>query len=159
MFQWYAYAEVCFISLSDLEPLSCSYPEEIEFWNDPARVSQSRWFTRGWTLQELLAPAKVEFYDRTWYFRFTRGSQAADIMSKIKINEHLLKETGKTDVEELHHTFRKVSVDSEDVVGGWGDRRQESKTKPTAYSGFSTSICPCYMEKAAKRSCGFSTRL
>lgn len=95
MFQWYAYAEVCFVSLSDLEPLSCPYPEEIDFRNDPARVSQSRWFTRGWTLQELLAPAKVEFYDRTCYFRFTRGSQAADIMSKIKINEHLVRNRGK----------------------------------------------------------------
>lgn len=31
-----------------------------------------RWFTRGWTLQELLAPRHVEFYDGNWVFRGTK---------------------------------------------------------------------------------------
>lgn len=55
MFRWYRNAEICFAYLSDvLDP------------HDGAQFSASRWFTRGWTLQELLAPAIVEFYTSTW---------------------------------------------------------------------------------------------
>jgi hypothetical protein len=31
-----------------------------------SKLQQSRWFTRGWTLQELLAPSVVEFFSREW---------------------------------------------------------------------------------------------
>ncbi|KAF2274453.1 uncharacterized protein EI97DRAFT_495241 [Westerdykella ornata] len=47
MFRWYRNATRCYVYLSD----------ESDFW-------KSRWFTRGWTLQKLLAPASVEFFSR-----------------------------------------------------------------------------------------------
>jgi len=37
--------------------------------------SASRWFTRGWTLQELLAPKMIRFYDASWRFFGTRGGR------------------------------------------------------------------------------------
>ncbi|KAK4227164.1 HET-domain-containing protein [Podospora fimiseda] len=49
MFRWYEKAEICYTYLSDVTPQSS--------WNanDPGpEFSSSRWFTRGWTLQELL---------------------------------------------------------------------------------------------------------
>jgi hypothetical protein len=49
---WYQNAVKCYVYLSDV-----STPWESAF-------CQSRWFTRGWTLQELLAPASVEFFSR-----------------------------------------------------------------------------------------------
>lgn len=42
----------------------------------------SEWFTRGWTLQELLAPSQVEFYDQAWNLLGTKDS-LLDVISKI----------------------------------------------------------------------------
>jgi hypothetical protein len=64
MFHWYQRAMKCYVYLSDV-----SVPEEV---TDPeafritwmAAFRRSRWFTRGWTLQELLAPASVEFFSK-----------------------------------------------------------------------------------------------
>jgi tetratricopeptide (TPR) repeat protein len=50
MFRWYSDAAMCYVYLSD-----------VSTGNQPS-LHTSRWFTRGWTLQELLAPATVEFF-------------------------------------------------------------------------------------------------
>lgn len=62
MFRWYRNASRCYIYLSDVsvrkqiaDDLSSEHTWELNFW-------QSRWFTQGWTLQELLAPALVKFF-------------------------------------------------------------------------------------------------
>ncbi|KAF1929490.1 HET-domain-containing protein, partial [Didymella exigua CBS 183.55] len=62
MFRWYQRASKCYVYLSDV-----SVPEEISdaeafpiAWQEAFR--RSRWFTRGWTLQELLAPSSVDFF-------------------------------------------------------------------------------------------------
>ena len=52
MFRWYRNAVKCYVYLSDV-PTVC---------DDLRTFRQSRWFTRGWTLQELLAPRLVEFF-------------------------------------------------------------------------------------------------
>ncbi|KAJ4286311.1 hypothetical protein N0V90_013345 [Kalmusia sp. IMI 367209] len=64
MFRWYQRATKCYVYLSDV-----AVPEEVPdvqafriTWSEAFR--RSRWFTRGWTLQELLAPAIVEFYSK-----------------------------------------------------------------------------------------------
>lgn len=59
MFHWYQRAVRCYVYLSDV---SKSVGEEEESWKLAFR--KSRWFTRGWTLQELLAPSSVVFYSR-----------------------------------------------------------------------------------------------
>jgi hypothetical protein len=62
MFRWYQRAHKCYVYLSDVY-----VPDEVRdtgvfriSWQEAFR--RSRWFTRGWTLQELLAPASVEFF-------------------------------------------------------------------------------------------------
>lgn len=61
MFRWYRDAVKCYVYLSDVSANPSNNPSqtgsawELEFRN-------SRWFTRGWTLQELLAPYIIEFY-------------------------------------------------------------------------------------------------
>ncbi|KAH8663645.1 hypothetical protein BGZ60DRAFT_411777 [Tricladium varicosporioides] len=60
MFEWYRGAQVCYVYLSDV-----STAEENPY-DDQSHFRKSKWFTRGWTLQELLAPDRVEFYDREW---------------------------------------------------------------------------------------------
>ncbi|KAF2849524.1 hypothetical protein T440DRAFT_533632 [Plenodomus tracheiphilus IPT5] len=52
MFRWYQRAVKCYVHVTDiLEP-------------DEQAFQRSRWFTRDWTLEELLAPASVEFFSQ-----------------------------------------------------------------------------------------------
>ena len=60
MYKWYQEAEICFAYLADVDT------EESFF--------TSRWWGRGWTLQELIAPDAVHFYDKHWVFKGTKIS-------------------------------------------------------------------------------------
>lgn len=60
MFRWYQDAAKCYVYLSDVSAGDSNELAARHTWE--ADFKTSRWFTRGWTLQELLAPASVEFY-------------------------------------------------------------------------------------------------
>lgn len=60
MFAWYCNSSICYAFLADVPPLN---PNDLESFQGFRR---SRWFTRGWTLQELLAPPNLKFYDEEW---------------------------------------------------------------------------------------------
>jgi hypothetical protein len=79
MFRWYRAAARCYVYLPDvpaspttIEGAAGSPPWDIEF-------RQSKWFTRGWTLQELLAPSVVEFFSRDWHRLGDRASLKSQI--------------------------------------------------------------------------------
>ncbi|KAF4829455.1 Vegetative incompatibility protein HET-E-1 [Colletotrichum tropicale] len=61
MYLWYRKASVCYAYLSDVGPDEARSIEE-----EGSQFRNSRWFTRGWTLQELIAPHVVEFYVSDW---------------------------------------------------------------------------------------------
>ncbi|KAK3296447.1 heterokaryon incompatibility protein-domain-containing protein [Chaetomium fimeti] len=54
MYRWYEKAKVCYAYLCDVK--------------NPTQLVGCKWFTRGWTLQELLAPDDVEFYTLDWVY-------------------------------------------------------------------------------------------
>ena len=84
MYRWYQNAEVCYVYLSDVKLETESFR-----WSDSFR--RSRWFTRGWTLQELLAPRNITFYDREWTEIGTRWSLRDEISSATGITQdHIL---------------------------------------------------------------------
>ncbi len=60
MYSWYKNAGICFAYLADF-PIDAGYEITLN-----STFSNSRWFTRGWTLQELLAPLKLMFLLREW---------------------------------------------------------------------------------------------
>jgi hypothetical protein len=60
MFQWYNKSVVCYAYLADVEPQSSSKDVREASFRD------SVWFSRGWTLQELLAPRTVVFLTKAW---------------------------------------------------------------------------------------------
>jgi len=62
MYRWYRNAARCYVYLPDVSTTKKRKGEEDsrDIWESEFR--RSRWFTRGWTLQELLAPASVEFF-------------------------------------------------------------------------------------------------
>ncbi|KAI1767889.1 HET-domain-containing protein [Hypoxylon sp. FL1150] len=61
MFQWYAESEECYAYLSDVATAKDIHWKELML-----SFRRSRWFTRGWTLQELLAPKKLTFHAADW---------------------------------------------------------------------------------------------
>jgi hypothetical protein len=63
MFRWYGGAERCYVYLADVPARASDDSCELSRPWEPAFRS-SRWFRRGWTLQELLAPRSVEFFDQ-----------------------------------------------------------------------------------------------
>jgi Heterokaryon incompatibility protein (HET) len=64
MFRWYRHARKCYVYLADVTTLG--YNADVQACRDlwEAAFRGSRWFSRGWTLQELIAPAIVEFFSR-----------------------------------------------------------------------------------------------
>ncbi|KAE8317348.1 heterokaryon incompatibility protein-domain-containing protein [Aspergillus transmontanensis] len=77
MFRWYGKATVCYTFLVDVPSGSDPYDHHGPF-------AKSRWFTRGWTLQELLAPEYMFFYASDW----------SEIASKAELGEALHVITG-----------------------------------------------------------------
>ncbi len=75
MFLFYAESEVCYVYLSDV-------PDDDAIQRRNSGFRESRWFKRGWTLQELLAPREVRFYSVGWHFLGTR-SDLKDLISSI----------------------------------------------------------------------------
>lgn len=61
MFRWYHNAAKCYVYLSDVStPRNPDVQSQCSTWE--TAFQKSRWFTRGWTLQELIAPKAVEFF-------------------------------------------------------------------------------------------------
>jgi hypothetical protein len=77
MFRWYRNAKKCYVYLTDVSVPSYDRdaPPSQSTWE--AAFRGSRWFTRGWTLQELIAPAVVEFFSK-------EGTQLGDKKSLEK---------------------------------------------------------------------------
>jgi hypothetical protein len=67
MFRWYKNARKCYVYLADVSSSAGDGNNDRPDRWEPA-IKNSRWVTRGWTLQELLAPASVEFFSKeeTW---------------------------------------------------------------------------------------------
>jgi hypothetical protein len=90
MFRWYRNAASCYVYLSDVSKRkgrACDRDNELSW--EPAFRS-SRWFTRGWTLQELLAPATVEFFSREGESLGNKTSLQAMIREKTSIPSEVL---------------------------------------------------------------------
>lgn len=77
MFDWYMNAEVCYVYLTDRAK------------NDS--IDGCRWLTRGWTLQELIAPTTVHFYDMNWCFINDKISMSSELADITGIDESLLR--------------------------------------------------------------------
>ncbi|KAI0399001.1 heterokaryon incompatibility protein-domain-containing protein [Xylaria palmicola] len=81
MWHYYAESNICYAYMADI-------PNAQEGWG-PA-FQRSRWFTRGWTLQELLAPSAVEFYAADWAAIGTKSQRHEEISQTTKINVAIL---------------------------------------------------------------------
>lgn len=114
MFRWYEDSAICYVYLSDVEG-AC--------WRED--LPRSRWFTRGWTLQELLAPEHVTFYDCRWTQLGTKDELAGLLHSITNIDQEALVHTGNIDALDQFCVAQKMS---------WASNRQTTREEDTAYS-------------------------
>jgi hypothetical protein len=117
MFKWYRDAAVCIAYLGDYDVGDPSLDDECNF-------SGSKWMKRGWTLQELIAPNDVMFYDRSWRFIGTRADMAGRISSITRVSEQVL-------VKRSENVISAFSV-SERL--SWAVERQTTRPEDRIYS-------------------------
>ena len=115
MFRWYQNAAKCYVYLSDVSAGNYSQSSEVP-WERAFR--QSRWFTRGWTLQELLAPRSVEFFSRDGQRLGNKTSLKEQIfeISKIPIEALEGNLSGFSDKERKSWASRRETTIAEDQV-------------------------------------------
>ena len=147
MFKWYGNAENCYVFLSDILgscPVLCdegirvpktdhrgirarteAYTPLHDGAEEPFRhraFIESKWFTRGWKLQELIAPKILAFFGREGNSLGTRRDLIETIARATKI-----------DVAILNHGARLSSVSVAKRMS-WAARRQTSRDEDEAYS-------------------------
>jgi hypothetical protein len=119
MFRWYQEAEKCYVLLSDVAVSSPVTEITQEKW---AEVFQSsRWFKRGWTLQELLAPTSVDFFSKS----------EDKIGDKKSLQDALHVTTGLPIPALKNSTLSHFSVDER---FSWAERRETKREEDAAYS-------------------------
>ncbi|KAE8164757.1 hypothetical protein BDV40DRAFT_310450 [Aspergillus tamarii] len=106
MFAWYQEADVCYAYLSDVP--------QVPF-------DKSRWFTREWTLQELIAPQDVMFFAENWEFLGDKAGLARKISQRTRIPESILR--GLTYLDAFS-TAQRMS---------WAAERQTTRVEDRAY--------------------------
>lgn len=80
-----------------------------------------KWFTRGWTLQELIVPRKLEFYDNRWEFLRAKTDLEAPLCKITNIDESVLQNSSKLYTIPV---ARRMS---------WASRRQTTRVEDLAY--------------------------
>ncbi|KAL4073003.1 heterokaryon incompatibility protein-domain-containing protein [Scleroderma yunnanense] len=89
MYRWYEHSRVCYAYLYDV--VDSSFPDELDKTRYPKSNGWPEWFSRGWTLQEMIAPSDVEFFNKDWQ-RIGNKRILARILSRITgVPDHILK--------------------------------------------------------------------
>lgn len=158
MYRWYQNADRCYAYLSDLQPLwterlsversllvrsdfMSTYTSGalgtalLQHWLQEGRPVQfleafvrSQWFKRGWTLQELLAPKKVTFFDADWNKFGTRSTLSMEI-------EHITKIPRSYLVSGFPSPARAIVTGScVAEIMSWAGQRQTTRIEDRAYS-------------------------
>ncbi|KAK4207529.1 HET-domain-containing protein, partial [Rhypophila decipiens] len=129
MFSWYSKSTICYVYLSDFHPhptaLSDHSPSlSTNKTDDPVltHLSQCKWFSRGWTLQELIAPQQITFLTSSWHPLGTKLSLSTHLSSITKISQPILLYT---------QSLSSISVAQR---LSWASSRKTTRPEDTAYS-------------------------
>ena len=116
MFRWYQQSGVCYAYFADVEYEARLDPTELR-----TRLAVARWFIRGWTLQELLAPREMVLYAQDW----TRIGTRYDF-------RYILSDITAIEVKYLcgYEPLEKASVAKR---MSWASKRNTSRIEDTAY--------------------------
>ena len=115
MYLWYSKAEKCYAYMADVSG-------DVDTSRADSDFVRSKWFTRGWTLQELIAPPLLIFYSDKWD-RLGQKITLSGIISEITgIDEDIL--VGKRPLESASIATRM----------SWAARRVTTRPEDIAYS-------------------------
>ncbi|PMD28804.1 HET-domain-containing protein [Hyaloscypha variabilis F] len=125
MFRWYQNAVKCYVYLSDVSTRQRKASDRLSEHTWESAFRSSRWFTRGWTLQELLAPGpdSVEFFSY-------EGDRLGD---KRTLEQQIHKITGITITALRGTPLSQFDVDDRFL---WAENRQTTHEEDKAYSLF-----------------------
>lgn len=115
MYTWYRNADMCYVYMRDFEVTGKRKR------NEDHDFRKSNWFTRGWTLQELLAPSTVVFCDRNWKEFGTKTTLASQIQQASGIPSLFLR--GEKQPQKASIAMRM----------SWMSRRTTTKPEDIAY--------------------------
>jgi hypothetical protein len=118
MFRWYQNAARCYVYLADVSVRTRDGQLNHVKWE--SAFGNSRWFKRGWTLQELLAPNIVDFYSR----------DSVRLGDRISLKQQIVEITG-IPIDALQG--RALSEFSIDERFSWVETRQTTKAEDKAY--------------------------
>jgi hypothetical protein len=121
MFRWYRNADVCYVHFEDVQ-IPLDGPDGIvTIAQQRSLLRHARWFTRGWTLQELIAPRDMEFYDKDWTWIGTKKRLLRILSGITGIGEAILEG---------------VDVNNASVATrmGWAAGRHTTRVEDLAYS-------------------------
>ncbi|PVH70486.1 hypothetical protein DL98DRAFT_472631 [Cadophora sp. DSE1049] len=123
MFRWYQKATRCYVYLSDvsIRKRKASDGSAECTWESAFRAS--KWFTRGWTLQELLAPRSVEFFSR----------EGKSLGNKRTLEQQIHEITGVPATALRENSLSQFDVDER---FSWAKSRQTTRGEDKAYSLF-----------------------
>jgi hypothetical protein len=120
MFRWYRDATKCYVYLSDVSfSRSDSASSSNVAWKSTFR--ESEWFRRGWTLQELIAPAAVDFFSR----------EGELLGNKVSLEQDICEITG---IPATALQRRLLSGFSVAERMSWTERRETTYKEDKAYS-------------------------
>jgi Heterokaryon incompatibility protein (HET) len=114
MFRWYHDARVCFAYLADV-------PDDVDIDWPSSAFHRSKWFNRGWTLQELLAPSLVFFFTSGWRRLGSKTGMRKHVSRITKIDESVL--SGQEEVFDVSIATRM----------SWAATRKTTRTEDIAY--------------------------
>lgn len=117
MFRWYQNAARCYVYLSDISRSNIEADDE-RVWEKAFRTS--RWFTRGWTLQELIAPKLVDFF----------SLEGKRLGSKLSLESMIHEITGIAKSALRGDTLSNFSIKER---RSWADRRITTIEEDQAY--------------------------
>ena len=134
MFHWYKMAKVCFVFLSDVHRLEQNHDVETKASTFRARkrevglyednFKKSDWFSRGWTLQELLAPREVLFYNRDFNCIGSRAELSALVAAATGIQRLYVEQPLSSDVLQDLSIAERMR---------WASTRETTKEEDMAY--------------------------
>jgi len=120
MFRWYRNSAKCYVYLPDVSAGSSEAGQSSKERWEPA-FRQSRWFTRGWTLQELIAPSSVEFF-----------SEEGDRLGDRDLMDRQISEITGVHIDAFRG--RSLSSFSIDERMAWAEKRNTTREEDAAYS-------------------------
>ncbi|KAF5501614.1 Vegetative incompatibility protein HET-E-1 [Colletotrichum siamense] len=121
MFQWYKLSVVCFVYLSDFT-FDIPFSSFTAYTAEEKALSSSRWFTRGWTLQGLIAPSSIIFYNAQWKALATKTELAEKLERITSIPQAVL---------ESRQLLRTVPVAAK---MSWAAHRKTKRIEDRSYS-------------------------